>query len=91
MVLVEEQEGKPKIGKLTVTESCDNEDTGQPRGYQRTGWEQSAALITAVPARAPARSVGVGQQIHWECFRATQLTAGDHKRPSPPCAFHPKA
>jgi len=59
-------------------------------GYQRTGWEQSAALITADPARAPARSAGVGQQIDWECFRATKLTSGGHKRPSPPCTFHPK-
>ena len=76
--------------KPNVTESFAVNETGQPRGYQRTGWEQSAALITAVPAKAPARSDGVGQRIDWECFMATQLTIGDHKRPSPPCAFHPK-
>jgi len=72
-----------------VTDSFGVNGTKQPRGYQRIGWEQSAALITAVPAKAPARSVGVGLQIDWECFMATQLTTGDHKRPSPPCAFHP--
>ena len=75
---------------FNVTEVFAANEAGQPRGYQRTGWEQSAALITAVRARALARSAGVGQQIDWECFMATQLTTGAHKRPSPPCAFHPK-
>ena len=47
-------------------------------------------LITAVQARALARSAGVWQQICWKCFMATQLTTEDHKQPSPPCAFQPR-
>ena len=53
-----------------VTESFAVDGTGRPMGYQRTGWEQSAALITAVPARAPARSAGVGRPSHC-CNRAS--------------------
>ena len=33
--------------EFNVTESFAVNKTGQPRGYERTGWEQSAALITA--------------------------------------------
>ena len=66
MVLVKSGMEGRYFGFHNVTESCDLGDTWQPRGYKRTGWEQSAALITAVPARAPARSAGAEQQIQWE-------------------------
>jgi len=77
--------------KINVTESFAVNGTGQLRGYQRTGWEQSAALITAVPARAPARSAGVGQQIYWECSRPTLLTNEGYRRSGPPCAYRFRA
>jgi|LakMenE27Jul10ns_1017307.scaffolds.fasta_scaffold00182_15 hypothetical protein len=56
---------------FNVTEVFAANEAGQPRGYQRTGWEQSAALITAVPAKAPARSDGVGRK--WRIWRPSAM------------------
>ena len=60
-----------KSHKFNVTESFAVDGTGQPGGYQRTGWEQSAALITAVPAKAPARSNGVGRK--WTTWQTSMI------------------
>ncbi|GDX77015.1 hypothetical protein LBMAG41_20910 [Cyanobium sp.] len=54
-----------------VTEAFAVNEAGQPRGYQRTEWEQSAALITAVPAKAPARLDGVGRK--WRTWRPSAM------------------
>jgi hypothetical protein len=61
MLVVSGMEGR-NSDQINVTEFVAAKETGQPSGYQRTGWEQSAALITAVPAKAPARSNGVGRK-----------------------------
>jgi hypothetical protein len=77
-------------GIANVTESCGGGDAGQPRGYQRTRWEQSAALIRVVMASGLAGSAGTQQQPRWKGSGRHSSPLGTTRGPALLSLFTPK-